>query len=188
MDVSGSMDEPANGGAGISKMELAKQAARDSLARLADTDEVGLTIFTNGLEGSRNTQELVPVAPLGQNRQQLDAAIAGLQPLNGTPLYVATQAAFDSMAGLADDQHITGVVLLTDGKNEYDGGISLDELLAHLQDRANESHVRVFTVAYGSGADVDILTRIAQATRAKNYDATDATNIGRVFTAILSNF
>jgi len=61
-------------------------------------------------------------------------------------------------------------------------------LLQHLQGRANESHVRVFTVAYGSGADVETLTRIAQATRAKSYDATDATNIGRVFTAILSNF
>ena len=188
IDVSGSMDEPANGGAGISKMELAKQAARDSLAQLTDTDEVGLTIFTDGLEGRQTSQELLPVAPLAQNRQQLDAAIAGLQPMNGTPLYVATQAAFDAMAGVSDEQHITGVVLLTDGQNEYNGGVSLDELLQHLQGRANESHVRVFTVAYGSGADAETLARIAQATRAKSYDATDATNIGRVFTAILSNF
>ena len=111
-------------------MELAKQAARDSLAQLTDTDEVGLTIFTDGLEGRQTSQELLPVAPLAQNRQQLDAAIAGLQPMNGTPLYVATQAAFDAMAGVSDEQHITGVVLLTDGQNEYNGGVSLDELLA----------------------------------------------------------
>jgi Ca-activated chloride channel family protein len=188
IDVSGSMDEPANGAAGESKMELAKRAARDSLPQLTDTDEVGLTIFTTGLDGNRNVQELVPVAPLGQNRPQLDAAIAGLQPMNGTPLYEATRNSFDEMGTLADAQHITGVVLLTDGKNEYDGGISEADLLDHLEGRANESHVRVFTVAYGASADLDTLTKIAESTRAKAYDATDASNIGRVFTAILSNF
>jgi Ca-activated chloride channel homolog len=188
IDVSGSMDEPANGAAGESKMELAKRAARDSLPQLTDTDEVGLTIFTTGLDGDRTFQELVQVGPLGANRQQLDTAIAALQPQNGTPLYEATRATFDAMGRLADDQHITGVVLLTDGQNEYDGGISQTDLLEHLESRANESHVRVFTLAYGSSADLETLTSIATATRAKAYDATDATNIGRVFTAILSNF
>jgi Ca-activated chloride channel family protein len=188
IDVSGSMDEPASGGAGESKMELAKRAARASLAQLTDTDEVGLTIFTTELEGDATSQELVPVGPLSQNRQLLDSAIAGLQPLNGTPLYVATQDAFDALGQLADEQHITGVVLLTDGMNEYDGGITEEELIDHLEGRANENHVRVFTVAYGSGADVDTLRGIAEATRARAYDATDASNIGRVFTAILSNF
>ena len=62
------------------------------------------------------------------------------------------------------------------------------DLLDHLESRANENHVRVFTVAYGSSADLATLTSIATATRAKAYDARDATNIGRVFTAILSNF
>jgi Ca-activated chloride channel family protein len=188
IDVSGSMDEPANGAAGESKMELAKRAARDSLPQLTDTDEVGLTIFTTGLDGDRTSSELVPVGPLGANRQELDTAIAALQPQDGTPLYEATRATFDGMGQLADDQHITGVVLLTDGQNEYDGGISQTDLLDHLESRANESHVRVFTVAYGSSADVDTLTDIATATRAKAYDATDATDIGRVFTTILSNF
>nr|WP_246324980.1 substrate-binding and VWA domain-containing protein [Petropleomorpha daqingensis] len=188
IDVSGSMDEAANGAAGESKMELAKRAARQSLARLTDTDEVGLTIFTTGLPGNGTTQELIPVGPLGTNRQQLDTAIAGLQPMNGTPLYEATRTGFDEMGQLADAQHITGVVLLTDGRNEYDGGISERDLVDHLEGRANESHVRVFTVAYGQSADVDTLSGIAAATRAKAYDATDATNIGRVFTAILSNF
>jgi Ca-activated chloride channel family protein len=188
VDVSGSMDDPANGAAGESKMELAKRAARASLPQLTDTDEVGLTIFTTGLDGARTSKNLVPVGPLGHNRDRLDTAIAGLQPMNGTPLYNATQDAFDQMAAVADDQHITGVVLLTDGMNEFDGGVSEQQLLQHLEGRASESHVRVFTVAYGSSADLDTLTRIAAATRAKAYDARDATNIGRVFTAILSNF
>jgi Ca-activated chloride channel homolog len=188
IDVSGSMDEPANGASGESKMELAKRAARASLQQLTDTDEVGLTIFTTGLDGNRTSQDLVPVGPLGQNRKQLDAAIAALQPLDGTPLYNATQDAFDALGKVADQKHITGVVLLTDGRNEYDGGLTEDELLAHLEGRANENHVRVFTVAYGSSADLETLTKIAAATRAKAYDARDAANIGRVFTAILSNF
>ena len=48
--------------------------------------------------------------------------------------------------------------------------------------------MRIFSVAYGEGADLATLRLISEATRAKAYDATAGTNIGTVFTNILSNF
>jgi Ca-activated chloride channel family protein len=92
------------------------------------------------------------------------------------------------MAPMADAQHITGIVLLTDGINSYAPDSDIDNLTAELSSKATENHVRIFTVAYGATADVAGLQKIAAATRAKSYDATNAANINRVLSNILSNF
>jgi len=190
IDESGSMDEPADGTSGPSKMELAKQAAVASLKQLTDTDEVGLWVFTDKLSNdtTKIVDKLVPVQALSTNRQQLQTAIEGLQPKNGTPLFAAARQAFAAMAPMADAQHITGVVLLTDGINSYGADADLGDLVTQLSSQASENHVRIFTVAYGKTADLDALGQIAKATRAKAYDATNAANINRVLANILSNF
>ena len=48
--------------------------------------------------------------------------------------------------------------------------------------------VRIFTIAYGKDADLGVLRRIAEATNAAAYDASDPTSINQVFTAVISNF
>ena len=48
--------------------------------------------------------------------------------------------------------------------------------------------VRVFPIAYGSDADLDVLRQIAEATNAAAYDASDPASISKVFTAVVSNF
>jgi Ca-activated chloride channel family protein len=190
IDESGSMDDAADGASGPSKMELAKQAAARSLDQLTDTDEVGLWAFTDGLDpkDTKVVEQLVTVEPLGKNRVKLRAAIAALQPKNGTPLYAAARQAFTAMAPQADAAHITGVVLLTDGLNSYQADNNLSALVQQLQAQAGENHVRIFTVAYGKEADTQGLAQIASATRAKAYDATNAATINRVLANILSNF
>ena len=190
IDQSGSMDEPATGASGPSKMTLAKKAAAASLDQLTDTDEVGLWVFTDRLGPNRDdiVEELVPIGPLKTSRGELKTAIAGLQPMNGTPLYAAARRAFTDMGPLADPEHITGIVLLTDGVNSYEPDADLENLTTQLRKESTENHVRIFTVAYGDGADVKSLQQIATATRAKAYDATNAANINRVLANILSNF
>ncbi len=190
IDVSGSMDEPADGASGPSKMELAKQAAIESLKQLTSTDEVGLWVFTDRLsdDTTKVVDKLVAVQPLAKDRQQLQTAIEGLQPQNGTPLFAAARQAFTAMAPTADATHITGIVLLTDGINSYKADSDLGNLVTELSTQAAENHVRIFTVAYGASADLDALQQIAKATRAKAYDATNAANINRVLANILSNF
>jgi len=195
MDVSGSMDEAAaTDGNGSSRMELAKQAATTALGELTDRDEIGLWTFTTSTASHAAVQEVVPVAAMKTNQTALRLAIEGLEPGGGTPLYQATEQAFDHMATLADDGHITGVILLTDGKNEFAPYSDINALIdghdgaSGIHDRSIETGVRVFTVAYSSGSDYQPLQQISEATRARAYDATAGTNIVSVLTQLISNF
>ena len=52
----------------------------------------------------------------------------------------------------------------------------------------NATPVRIFTIAYGADADPGVLEQISQASNATAYQATDATTIDSVVTAVVSNF
>jgi hypothetical protein len=109
-------------------------------------------------------------------------------------MYAATELAFDHVATLRDKDHITGVILLTDGKNEYPPYEDIGRLIdgqgdrSGIRDKSVENGVKVFGVAYSSGADFAQVEAISTATGAKAYDATAGTNISKVFATLLSNF
>ncbi len=188
LDVSGSMGDPV-GTAGTTRLELAKTAAAKAVKAFADNDEVGLWVFTSDLPTrERVYADLVPVGPVGPHRAELAKAIAGLTPLNGTPLYAATRRAVAVMDGTVDPSKINAVVLLTDGRNEYPQDTDLDGLVSDLSRGSAESGVRVFSIAYGQDADLKTLKRISEASRAAAYDATTATDIDTIFTTVISNF
>ena len=199
LDVSGSMEEDA--GDGRSKLELAKQAAQESLGEFKDDDEVGLWVFTtdidqNGLDdGDDIYVELLPVSRIGDQRERMRNEIDRYGPLNGTPLYDVTAASYEAMKATYDPTKINAVVLLTDGVND-DGTISddadqLDELIRVLRsgsEGGGSQPVRMFTISYGAGADLPTLKRIAEATNAALYDASNPQTINQVFTNVVSNF
>ena len=186
LDVSGSM--AADSGNGQSKLDLAKTAAAAALGQLVDRDQVGLWTFTTDMgTPSDITNELVPIAPLTENRQALTSAVQNLVPLNGTPLYAATKLAVTDMNGSLDADSINAVVLLTDGRNEYTDQ-DLTGLLDQLSQSSLEHGVRVFSIAYGADADLETLKQISQASQAAAYDARDPANITKVFANVLSNF
>jgi Ca-activated chloride channel homolog len=184
IDVSGSMGE-AVPGSGASKLELAKEAAIDSLKLFAPDDDVGLWVFTTGMDGGADYAELIPIGPVGPRLDEFRRRISGLTPLNGTPLYTAIGAAVDTMRLGLDPDRINGVVVLTDGRNEDPRNNDLDGLLRDLD---SELAVRVFPIAYGEDADLAVLTEIAEASRAAVYDASDPTTIDKVFVSVISNF
>jgi Ca-activated chloride channel family protein len=187
MDVSGSMAGESGYGS-ESKLELAKKAATSALGQLTDTDQMGLWAFTTDLPTPDTiTADLVDVGPLAQTRQPIIDAIAGLTPLNGTPLYAATRTATAAMNAENDPNSINAVVVLTDGRNEYSDN-DLDGLLRELEASAQENGVRVFTIAYGPDADLETLQQISEASRAAAYDARNPTSIDKVFSDVLSNF
>jgi len=198
LDVSGSMGDPADPAdpSGPTKLDLAKQAVMDGLDEFKDSDLVGLRVFTTGADGgAANFRDLSPIEPIGANRERLRRAVESLVPLNGTPLYDVTQASYDEMLNSYDPALINAVVLLSDGVN--DDGVSSDDseqfkrLLTSIKDSSdgeNSRPVRIFTVAYGEGADPAQLRQIAEASNATAYQATDATTINRVFTSVISNF
>src|SRR4029453_7213894 len=87
MDTSGSMGEQV-AGTGKSKLELAKQAARNSLSQFAAGDQVGLWMFSPQLDGAAASGEGGAVGPTdAQRRAELSQRIDGLQPSGGTGLY-----------------------------------------------------------------------------------------------------
>jgi Ca-activated chloride channel family protein len=192
MDVSGSMGAPAEG-TDSTKLALAQRAAVNALGQFSDRDRVGLWIFSTD-QGNADHRELVPIGPLGggtaggPRREVLRQRIQGLTPGGGTGLYDTSLAAFRFVSGRLDPRSINAVVLLTDGKNEDPNGIGLDTLIPQLEAEQGAETVRLFTVAYGSDADLATLRRIAEATDAAAYDSLDPARIDQVFAAVISNF
>lgn len=197
LDVSGSMGEPADPADpnGPTKLDLAKQAVIDGLDDFKADDQVGLRIFTTDDAGTPTVTDLSPVAPIGAQREALARQVDSLIPLAGTPLYEVTQRSYDEMLSGYDPALINAVVVLTDGQNDDgdpdDDAEQFQALLADVKrnsDGETAKPVRIFTVAYGSGADPAELRQIAEASNATAYQAGDATTINKVFAAVVSNF
>lgn len=197
LDVSGSMGDPADPAEpdGPTKLDLAKQAVTSGLGNFKAEDLVGLRTFTTNDDGKPIVTDLSPVAPIGPNREALINQVNSLIPLRGTPLYDVTQESYDAMLATYDPSLINAVIVLTDGMND-DGTASddqqqFDALLADVKANSNGENskpVRIFTVAYGSGADPKELRQIAETSNATAYQASDATTINQVFAAVVSNF
>ena len=187
LDVSGSMADL--GGNGFTKLDLAKQAVLASLDEFKDADEVGLWVFSTRLVGEdQDWLEVVPIAPLSENRSQLESSVRGLLADGGTGLYDSTSAAVTAVRESFDTTKINAVILLSDGVcDDYDDGCNIDPLLTQLSSNERDP-VRVFPVAYGTDADVDALRQIAEASQARLYQATDPSTIGAVFQQVISNF
>ena len=188
IDVSGSMGESV-GDASRTKLELAKAAAIRALSQYAPDDEVGLWVFSSNLDGRPTPyQELVPIRSVKDNLRDLENRIKGLTPRGGTALYATTRASVKHVRDSFDPQRINAVVFLTDGKNEYPADTNLEGLLRELRAEDESVAVRVFTIGYGEDADMPVLRRIAEASRAAAYDASDPASIDKVFTNVISNF
>jgi Ca-activated chloride channel homolog len=194
IDVSGSMEDAVEG-TGKSKLDLAKQAAIDSLSQLTGRDQVGLWIFSTKLNGKIDYRELVQIGPMNaqvngtQRRKLIKAKVEALSPDGRTGLYDTALASYKFIDGRRSPNSINAVLLLTDGINQDNsGGISLQKLLTALRTDQDDQAVRMFTIAYGSNTDRTVLKRIAQVTNGASYDSIDPISINRVFTAVISNF
>jgi Ca-activated chloride channel family protein len=193
LDVSGSMGEPAQGDNGPTKLDLAKQAIAGALDEFERDDEIGLRIFSTNLGDAQNEDwlDLVPISPVAGNGESMRQRLTSLVPTNGTPLYTATRQSYDDMLSEFDPSRINAVVLLTDGKNDDDRNNDLEGLLQRLRAQAegeSAKPVRIFAIAYGNDADLETLRRIAEATNAQVYDASDPSTIAKVFVSVVSNF
>lgn len=191
IDVSGSMGDPVAGDS--TKLDLAKSAAIAALSQFKDEDEVGLRVFSTGIgpEPQSDYLDLVPIGAIGANRETIRSKIRTLVPTNSTPLYTVARDSHKEMRDSYDPARINAVLLLTDGRNEDERNNDLDATLRALAEGSEgqaTSPVRLFPIAYGSGADLGVLSRMADATNAKAYDASNPATINDVFTNVVSNF
>lgn len=195
VDVSGSMDFTDR--SGRKRISLAVSAAQGAMKLFPDNAELGLWAFSVGLGGgNQDYLSLLPVRPLGgtsggvSHRESLAEALKELPTMTagGTGLYDTTLAAVRSLRADYDENAVNTVILLTDGKNEDRGSLSLKELLSKLErERDPGKPLEIIAIGMGPQADAKALERIANATEGKSYIARDPSDIAKVFIDAMLN-
>ncbi|MCS6844712.1 MAG: VWA domain-containing protein [Caldilineales bacterium] len=150
VDTSGSMEGE--------KLEAARAALRDFLSQIKNDEErVGLVEFASAVH---HVEEL---APLGENRSRLEAAIEAMYASGSTALLDGVQTAYRRLQRLGDAERINAIVVMTDGR-ENSSTVSLARLVREIE-QGNQTGVPVviFAVAFGEDADYQVLRAIAEA-------------------------
>jgi Ca-activated chloride channel family protein len=188
LDVSGSM-------AG-EKLAQAKKAALRFLDTMSVHNHVGLLTFS----GSINKE--IAIAPVTSNKFDLAEAIESSQAAGETALYDAVKRAVE----MADryplsGEAIRGVVLLSDGVRTS-GSVKLPELIElrtdqeqpvpNFDDRqekrglhglrlasSNSHPIHIFSIAYGTDADLEVLRIFSEASNS-TFNRADEKNITEV--------
>ncbi len=172
-DRSGSMDEDG-------KIVPARAGAAQFVSLLGDEDRLTLLPFNQQLTW------LGRDAQVGQQRSTLTSQVQGLFPQGGTALYDAVAAAHAHLLPKADGRSITAVVVLTDGE-DTNSVLKLPDLLAKIRGGPEGAPLRIFTIAYGKGANGDVLKRIADAAQGSSYTGTPQ-NVVAIFREISTFF
>ncbi|MDP4090331.1 MAG: VWA domain-containing protein, partial [Bacillota bacterium] len=163
IDKSGSMTE---GMAGISKVDMAKEAAIRSLDSLrVNKDEIGVLSFDGAYSWVVKRQLINDV-------KTIEDDIGTIRADGGTSILPALQEGYNSLK--ESDAKIKHIILLTDGQAEQTG---YDSLLKSM----NDDNITVSTVAVGKDADVKLLESIANACGGRHYVTDEYTNIPRIF-------
>jgi hypothetical protein len=191
MDVSGSMNDPAQPG-GKPKIDVAAQAAEKGVALLPDDWRVGIWSFSTQPPPANDWTELAPLGQVGTTRSQLIAADASLpQRVGGdTALYETARAAFEDVRRHYVPGDVNTVVLFTDGSNVDPGDdLTLHGLVKQLRDEYDPAKpVRIVTIGFGHDADTAALHAISSATHGQSYHVDDPAQIQLVLLdAILAN-
>jgi extracellular solute-binding protein/von Willebrand factor type A domain-containing protein len=194
IDISGSMNQRSQYGR---RIDIAVEAAKLAVALFPPESDVGLWAFSNDQVGTQDWIEIEPLRRLHEpveggstQFQRLDQGLNTLpgRTVGGTGLYDTTLAAFEQVRATYDPNKVNSVVILTDGRDEYDeGALKLNELLDRIRGASASDPskpVIVFPVGMGPDVDMDVLNQIAQATgipEAKAYQVESPTAIRDVF-------
>ncbi|MGC4087956.1 MAG: VWA domain-containing protein [Polyangiaceae bacterium] len=165
-------------------LRSAKQGAIDFLQQLSPRDRVSMLTFND-----RVPDASAPVV-LSDGREGLVQGVSGIFADGGTALYDAVDKAHDTLSQLAkqDSKRIFAAVVLTDGRDEHSklSLASLKQRLAPSGESAGPS-VRVFTIAYGEGADPRVLSELAETSGGAAFKG-DAASIRQVYRDLAAFF
>jgi len=162
LDTSGSM--------GGEKLQQAQQALTEAVGMLRPQDSFTMIGFATEARPFR--RELVPAS--NENKVLAGRWIRAREALGGT----AIDEALDVAMKIAAKGKLPIIVLLTDGRPTI-GARSTKMILAHVKDR-NSGNARVFTFGIGADLDVQLLDKIAEATRGKRDYIAPHESIGTV--------
>ncbi len=175
LDVSGSMEGE--------KIRSATAATAEFLGRLDPNDEVALLTFSD------EVATLSEPARVGDVVEGLSGRVASLIANGNTALYDSVcQATTLASAMKAEDEaagesRLYGVVLLSDGEDTIGEPTENQMFVTCLPANAEADGVKIFPIAFGEGAAVDVLERIAAVTGGRMYSA-DPASISNAYLSI----
>jgi Ca-activated chloride channel homolog len=179
LDTSGSMSDLVPG-TKQTRLQLVQQAATQGAAMLNDQTTIGLWQFASELTPATDYRELVGPGRAGEKiggverRQAVIGAVRRLQATGGTGLYDTVYAAYLRMQQAWQPNAQNVLVVMTDGKNEDDEGLTLPELIQRLRAAARANRpLPIVGVAVGPRADAHALQEISAATGGRAVVARD---------------
>lgn len=164
IDHSGSMSDSNYG---VTRMEMAKEAAMRAVEVMEAKDSIGVIAFDSEPTWSVELQKI------GENTNSIVNSIGEIQPQGGTSILPALEEAF-SVLSKADTKR-KHIILLTDGQAEQSGYDGLVE-------KMKAAGITLSTVAVGSGADVNLLSDLAKKGNGRYYFTNEFTNLPQIFT------
>jgi len=163
IDKSGSMSD---GQYGMTKLELAKEAAIRTTDNLGVKDSLGIIAFDH------KTKWVVEPTKV-EDKKYLQNQIATIVPGGGTSILPSLEAAIDRLA--KEDVALKHIILLTDGQAERTG---YEPALSRLI----REEITLSTVAIGTGADKQLLKYLALEGGGRYYATDVFTDIPSIFT------
>ncbi|HML46869.1 MAG TPA: VWA domain-containing protein [Clostridia bacterium] len=162
IDQSGSMSE---GRFGITRMELAKEAAMRSTEILSEQDFVGVISFDDVARWVVPYQQATDIP-------SIQGLIGTIRPNGGTSFFPALRQALLTMTQA--QTQLKHVIFLTDGQAADSGHQALVQQMAELG-------VTFTTVAVGNGANTALLAELAALGGGRAYAAGEFDNIPKIF-------
>ncbi|MDK2787307.1 MAG: hypothetical protein PWP07_532 [Epulopiscium sp.] len=162
-DRSGSMEEAPYG---ISKLELAKEAAIRAAEVLHSFDQIGVIAFDD------MPQEIVKFQKIDNNLESIKNDIASISPGGGTSIIPALRKAYETL--YSADTKVKHIILLTDGQAERSG---YSELLGQMK----ASGITLSTVAVGRSSDTVLLEELAQNGGGRYYYTDEFSDLPKIF-------
>jgi Ca-activated chloride channel family protein len=176
IDTSGSM--------GGDKLRLAQAASLEFVNQVEDIgpgNRMSLFVFNHDLT------HRIPLGTVENNGERLRDSINGLGAEGGTCMYQALTAVVNQMNANTASDRIRIVILLSDGKDECEGGVTLNATIQAIEASSqSQNPVIVIPIAYGGDADITTLTRIAAAGKVELQNATNPDNIQSILNLIAS--
>ncbi|GLH97958.1 VWA domain-containing protein [Phytohabitans aurantiacus] len=179
LDTSGSMNDSVPG-TNQSRLQLIQRAAIAGSGLLNNQTTVGLWTFSIDQTPTTDYRELVPPGLASEavggvpRRQAIAGAVQGLKAGGGTGLYDTIYAAYLRMQQAWQPNAQNVLVVMTDGKNEDENGLSLAQLTAQLKRAARADRpLPVIGIACGPQADANALGEVSKVTGGRTFVARD---------------
>ena len=150
------------------KIHHARDTILQLLEKLGDNDHLSLLSF------NQHFNWVIEDARVGSQREKLQRLVKYQSPGGATAWYDAIEQAYDFLISHSYPDKISVMIILTEGDDSH-SQLNPTTLMDKIQINSKQYPINIFTIGYGSGADKNLLSEIAQLTHGKFYDGTTTT-------------